>query len=585
MFAKVINHYIQKEQLILYMCDKPNESALPALPHKNYKRKFFKIPVQSVGIDKESEVVVSMLERLERANSIKSVHKLETIVSPCLRSRNDTLTVEAGEHKNVDCSDANSCFDKAFGSVDLVFSPMNSPHKDRQNVSSLPYLAETSIFGQLEWARFLSVFFNAEFDTRNIVTDSIRRYGCHALHSFDTSPRRPILWTSRHISGKYLTKPTDRALQHFIYSSGGHLIEREFDSLDELKLSTEAKNAYAWISEDDMLTTFSISDFQSFTSVKNENVYDVFKLAGKNSTDFTQTRVVYPEIWLQELRSVIHPEKYGSWNRIWLRNHTKKEKKGGFGVNDCGLFTTVHRNRFCPKVEDRGKAAVFEFRLPAIESSISLEMTNNIRKSFANGFAHEIGHELESANMAYMEATCDVVQISLSVKAQLHIPEGFAQPFETVPRQLGWLQGVRLLDRLEHIIGSSIFKKSFLSEWESNHRQDGGDTNDTLHKAIKKSLTHLRQEAKLGRALRPTLLEPSSHSPLDATVCHFLKANKTDESISDVGQSPQGRFLMQSQAFKLSGHSRLGAADDPSGFLQTFSGFTVLTLGIYLWII
>lgn len=185
---------------------------------------------------------------------------------------------------------------------------------------------ETSPLARAEWLVFISAFYNMEEKAKAVFNDIESQYYKVKAENQKRPNKKVIVGSIE--NGFWVTSGGKSDLAQLIQDAGGELAFTS-NSNETQRLSLEfvlkEKRTFdvwlthnSWVSEKDK--SDALKKDQRYQHIKAERVFNNNLTRNESgATDFWETAVQRPDLLLQELSSILHPDVYKNDNLKWYR--------------------------------------------------------------------------------------------------------------------------------------------------------------------------------------------------------------------------------------------------------------------------
>ena len=189
--------------------------------------------------------------------------------------------------------------------------------------------AEGTPLGRAEWGKFISLFFNQEAAAEGVFQQSISTY--EQLRELASSvTERPTVFLNSPFQDVWYMAGGDSFMAQFLADAGGEYLWENDESIGSLFLDFETvfeRAALAdfwlnvsqwWFTLDDALA--EDSRYANFAAFENGQVWsNNLSVNGSFGNDFYESGSAFPELVLQDLISILHPELLPGVERRYYR--------------------------------------------------------------------------------------------------------------------------------------------------------------------------------------------------------------------------------------------------------------------------
>ncbi len=277
------------------------------------------VPIRSMV--SMSTTYLPHLVALDEVDALVGVDEFDFIYSPEIRERIDTdELIEVGGGNLVNVEQVLNL------DPDLVMTyGLGSPDYDAHPVlieAGIPValnadFVETSPLGRAEWLKFTAMFFNREYAANTLFNAIAADYA--ALTELAASvAERPTVMVNGMFQGTWYVSGGSSFAAQLIRDAGGEYLWADDESVGGVPLSFEEVfdraqesdfwlNANFWLSLNDGLA--EDERYAEFAPFQTENVFNnTARVSPSGANDYTESGVLRPDIVLQDLIHIFHPE-------------------------------------------------------------------------------------------------------------------------------------------------------------------------------------------------------------------------------------------------------------------------------------
>uniref|UniRef100_A0A7S3YMP4 Uncharacterized protein n=1 Tax=Lotharella globosa TaxID=91324 RepID=A0A7S3YMP4_9EUKA len=322
---KVVWNEKINERYVLY-----NKDSIPP-PQELYPgAKFFAIPIERLAV--EQTVAATFLEFFGIRDTIKYMD-LTYVTSGCLRV--------LGEQGNI------TKFESAFGNTTVRAKQIEDveavlTYQASSEPKSIAFSATTDPgpLHRAEWGEFLSLFFNLEKTAADIFAGTVDRYTCHTEQGQlrATSGRKVVAWVSRQTYPEVsYTIDTAAYKRQLIEDAGGIMHAPASTSFATPEAFADAVSGVDVLIDETYFATLptdiaevcAIYGFSpcsrdsSLPFLRDAQLWRYDKLSNSPTVaglDWFESAIAEPDIVLEDLQDILHPDLQPFHNRTWFRN-------------------------------------------------------------------------------------------------------------------------------------------------------------------------------------------------------------------------------------------------------------------------
>lgn len=276
-----------------------------------------------------SSTFVAMLESLGAADRIVGVSGLGYISSEAIRCRGDEVA-DVGYDTNVD-------YEKLVmlnPDIVLLYGVNGpSPIEEKLRELSIPYIyigdyLEESPLGKAEWAVAIGEIIGKRKESEEIFAGIAERYNTRK-ERYSKSAVRPKVMINAPYNDSWWMPSTSNYMAQLIADAGGDYIYKENTGNASKAIDIEEaymlmSDADVWINPGQAFTKAEVAamaprltDTRVFTGGEVYNNNRRSSPAGGN--DFYESGVMHPDVILDDLNRVFHPERSDSYQPVYYR--------------------------------------------------------------------------------------------------------------------------------------------------------------------------------------------------------------------------------------------------------------------------
>lgn len=276
-----------------------------------------------------SSTFVAMLESLGAVDRIVGVSGLGYISSEALRSRGDKVA-DVGYDTNVDYEKL-VMLDPDIVLLYGVNGP--SPIENKLRELAIPYIyigdyLEESPLGKTEWVVAIGEIIGKRKESEDIFTGIAERYNTRK-ERYSKSTVRPKVMINAPYNDSWWMPSTSNYMAQLIADAGGDYIYKENTGNASKAIDIEEayllmSDADVWINPGQAFTKAEVAamaprltDTRVFTGGEVYNNNRRSSPAGGN--DFYESGVMHPDVILDDLNRVFHPERSDSYQPVYYR--------------------------------------------------------------------------------------------------------------------------------------------------------------------------------------------------------------------------------------------------------------------------
>ena len=344
---KVVENKADKTSYVAYLCGTP----VPQLTGTLEGAKLVEIPIKTAAV--LPSVIVPFVEYIGRRESIVYTGT-QNIQSNCIAKLTQDSKIEALSLYGTGFSvlaasppDAVFCDTGDWGSCK---SGQGSGLLDNVTTISVAQHLESSLFGDVEWVEYLSLFYNREKAAKDVVDNIEARFECEKKKVTEVAGNKvKVCWANyypnKHVDGNASwsvgadCSVSDAAWYCPIAEAAGiEVIGRQQYSptksghpykylTDEEFASGPCKDADMWfypasnfLETDHYGTTAAIADkLDVLKRISAYNAGNVFDNMANGPYDWFESRIAEPDVLLMDFIKAFRPDVALDHKRVWLR--------------------------------------------------------------------------------------------------------------------------------------------------------------------------------------------------------------------------------------------------------------------------
>lgn len=332
---KVVKNAFDKTTYVLYQCGapKPKESEFPA------GTRFMEIPLTGFAVD--STVAVPFVQMLGQAATFKETSEFS--VAPCVQKLMADGDVTA--------------FNSSDPYAGPVFSGSTYLKPFPMNYISFDTTTDPGPLKRAEWIKYMAVFFNAEARASQVYSQISSSYRCLKDSTSNVTSKPVVAWLSFY-DGKWIVSSATYKLE-FVADAGGEspakAFLREYDmakASDVTAFKTLLASLDVIVDETYLMegpSSYSIATFAKNAGISATDTTTYKFLATPNAwstygratgaplfaTDWYEGAVAQPQVVLEQLISILHPDLATSPPSGFLYNVAKGDAATVLTTAEC----------------------------------------------------------------------------------------------------------------------------------------------------------------------------------------------------------------------------------------------------------